>query len=200
LKEIFVTASIDLIQIAIVIYLAIGVLLATVGSAGKAISNEVKKSSNPLSCAINDQQPASASKILLLRILLTLVMILLWPILIWGVVEERRLQIKIERDCIEKSADLWFQYMGGCGSIHCLDCHHGEKVTSFIHKFNSSRSGFQCRICGKFTSLIGGGRTKANQYKERLTCDCGGTFDREKPIFCPQCKSRNLRYEMEFIT
>ncbi len=191
---------IDFIQLAIAIYLVIGILLATVGPAGKAISDEVKRASNPLMYAVNDQQPPSANKILLLRILLTLGMVLLWSILIWGVIKERRSQIEIERDRIEKSIGLWFQRMGGCGSIHCRDCQHSEKVTSFIHGIDNSHSGFQCQSCGKITSLTGGGRGKANQYKERLICDCGGKFDREKMIFCPQCKSKNLSYHMEFIT
>lgn len=191
---------IDFIQIAIASYLAIGVFLATVGPAGKVISNEVKRASNPLLYAANDQPPPSENKILLLRILLTLGMILLWSILIWGVIKERRLQVEIEKNRIEKSVGLWFQRMGGCGSIHCRDCQHSEKVTSFIHGIDSSHSGFQCQSCGKITSLTGGGRGKANQYKESLICDCGGKFDREKMIFCPQCKSKKLSYHMEFIT
>jgi len=192
--------SIGLIQIAIASYLAIGLFLATVGPAGKVISDEVKRVRNPLLYAVNDQQPPSENKILLLRILLTLGIILLWSILIWGVIKERRLQVEIERDRIEKSVGLWFQRMGGCGSIHCRDCQHSEKVTSFIHGIDSSHSGFQCQSCGKITSLTGGGRGKANQYKESLVCDCGGKFDREKMIFCPQCKSKDLSYHMEYIT
>lgn len=115
-------------------------------------------------------------------------------------IKERRSQVEIERDRLEKSVGLWFQRMGGCGSIHCRDCQHSEKVTSFIHGIDSSHSGFQCQSCGKITSLTGGGRGKANQYKESLICDCGGKFEREKMIFCPQCKSKNLSYHMEFIT
>lgn len=192
--------GIGLIPIAIAIYLTIGILLTTVGPAGKAISDEVKRIANPLSYAINGQQPPSGHKILLFHVLLALGMILLWSILIWGVFKKHRLKAELEGDRIEKSVGLWFQHMGGCGSIHCLDCLHSEKITSFIHGINSSHSGFQCQTCGKITSLTGGGRSKANQYKESLICGCGGTFDREKAIFCPQCRSRNLRYDMEFIT
>lgn len=75
------TESIDFIRISIASYLAIGVLLATVGPAGKVISDEIKRVSNPLLYAVNDQQLPSKKKILLLRILLTLGMILLWSIL-----------------------------------------------------------------------------------------------------------------------
>jgi hypothetical protein len=192
--------SIDFIRISIASYLAIGVFLATVGPAGKVISDEVKRVSNPLLYAVNDQPPPSKNKILLLRVLLTIGMILLWSILIWGVLKELKFQSEIEKDHIEKSVGLWFQRMGGCGSIHCQDCQHSEKVTSFIHGIDISHSGFQCQSCGKITSLTGGGRGKANQYKESLICDCGGKLDRDKVIFCPQCRSKNLAYFMEFIT
>lgn len=192
--------SIDFIQVSIAGYLAVGVFLASIGPAGKVISDEVKRVGNPLLYAINEQQPPSKNKILLLRILLTVGMILLWSILIWGVFKELRLQSEIERDHLEKSVGLWFQRMGGCGSIHCQDCKHSENVTSFIHGIDSSHSGFQCQSCGKITSLTGGGRGQANQYKESLICDCGGKFEREKMIFCPECNSKNLSYHMEFIT
>ncbi len=196
----FVFESIDLIQIAIASYLAIGVLLATVGPAGKAISDEVRRVSNPLTYAFNNQTPPSATKIFLLRFLLMLGMTLLWSILIWGVLKEHRLQLEIEKNRIEKSSGLWFQHMGGCGSIHCRDCQHTEKVTSFIHGIDSSYSGFQCQGCGLLTSLTGGGPGRANQYKESLECSCGGHYEREKRLFCPNCKSENLAYSMEFIT
>ena len=192
--------SIDFIQISIASYLAIGVLLATVGPAGKVISDEIKRVSNPLLYAANDQHLPSKKKILLLRVLLTIGMILLWSILIWGVIKELKFQSQIEKDHIEKSVGLWFQRMGGCGSIHCQDCQHSEKITSFIHGIDSSYSGFQCQSCGKIATLTGGGRGKANQYKESLICNCGGKLDRDKVIFCPQCRSKNLSYFMEFIT
>jgi transketolase C-terminal domain/subunit len=50
------------------------------------------------------------------------------------------------------------------------------------------------------TSLSGGGAGLANQYKESLECSCGGHYEREKRLFCPNCKSENLTYSMEFIT
>lgn len=198
--EIFVIESIDINKIAIASYIAIGILLATVGPLSKAISDEIGRVGDRQSYGINFQQQPSEKKIQLFRILMTLGVILFWPILIWGIFKERRLKAQLERDRIEKSVGLWFQHMGGCGLIYCRDCQHSEKVISFVHGINSSHSGFQCQSCGNITSLTGGGRGKANQYKESLICGCGGAFDRDKVIFCPQCKSRNLLYDMEFIT
>lgn len=182
------------------IYLMIGFLLATIGPAGKTISNEIKRVGNPLIYEFRKENPPSTLKIILLRTLLTVGMILLWPLLIWDVIKEKRLQVEIEKNRIEKSTGLWFQNMGGCGSIHCLDCQHTENVTSFIHGIDSSHSGFQCQGCGMIASLTGGGRGKANQYKEIMNCECGGKFEREMMLFCPRCKSKNLFYAMKYIT
>ena len=37
-------------------------------------------------------------------------------------------------------------------------------------------------------------------YEATLFCECGGHLDREKVLFCPECKSLNLSYDMQFIT
>ncbi len=37
-------------------------------------------------------------------------------------------------------------------------------------------------------------------YRSTLFCECGGNLDREKTLFCPNCKSTNLSYSMEYIT
>lgn len=192
----FMLEIIDLIPIVIVGYLALGILLTIFGPTEKAISDEIKRASNPLLYEFNDQQPPSKNKILLLRIFLTVGMIFLWPIFTWDIIKRRRLLVAFEREYAKKSVGLWFDRMGGAGSIHCRDCQHSEKVTSFIHYGNrSSHSGFQCQSCGKFTTL-----NDEEQRKESLICDCGGKLHRDKVIFCPQCKSENVRYALEFLT
>jgi hypothetical protein len=37
-------------------------------------------------------------------------------------------------------------------------------------------------------------------YQATLFCECGGSLDREKALFCPSCKSTNLSYSMKYIT
>ena len=39
-----------------------------------------------------------------------------------------------------------------------------------------------------------------SKYEASLFCECGGKLDREKVLFCPGCRSRNLSYDMEYIT
>ncbi len=40
----------------------------------------------------------------------------------------------------------------------------------------------------------------ANDYEQSLVCECGGVLERDKVIFCPSCKSKNLSYQMQYIT
>jgi len=37
-------------------------------------------------------------------------------------------------------------------------------------------------------------------YQDTLVCNCGGRLDKEQILFCPNCKSKNLDYEMKYIT
>ena len=38
------------------------------------------------------------------------------------------------------------------------------------------------------------------EYAASLFCDCGGELKRDQILFCPQCKSKNLKYDMRYIT
>ena len=37
-------------------------------------------------------------------------------------------------------------------------------------------------------------------YQATLFCECGGHLEREEALFCPECKSLNLSYDMLYIT
>lgn len=96
---------------------------------------------------------------------------------------------------------LYFSRMGGIGSIECLDCRYSKGVVSSFHGFDDEGSpadmviGVQCQSCGKFESL-------ENWWSRNppTLCKCGGTLERDKPLFCPKCKSKRLRYHMTLIT
>ena len=38
------------------------------------------------------------------------------------------------------------------------------------------------------------------KYNASLVCSCGGELSRDKTIICPKCKSKRLKYDMEYIT
>ena len=193
-------ASTSLVAIG-VIYILIGILLGTVGPVGKDISKEVERArGTPLTNAFYEREPPSETKLLLFRVIVTLGFILLWPFFIYGIFKERRREIELGKRLEEKSKGLWFSYMGGHGKITCKDCDHSEEMTSFTHGIDSSTSGFQCQKCGKISSIHGGGRGQANEYEQSLVCECGGSLERSKVLFCPDCKSKNLSYQMKYIT
>jgi len=192
----------NLIEIVLVIYLVIGILLATIGPAGKDITVEVDRiRGSSLLDAYLEREPPSDLKLWTFRVIITAGFVLLWPVFIFGIMKAQknaREQDQAFED--ERSQGLWFHYLGGYGSISCNVCMHNESITSFTHGRDSSTAGFQCQACGKFAAIRSGGQGKATEYKSSLICECGGKFEREKVLFCPECRSKNLSYDMEFIT
>jgi hypothetical protein len=191
------------IEISVFIYLSIGVLLGTLGPAGKQISEEVERTrGSPLTNALAERAQPSELKLGLFRVIITVGFILLWPVFIYGIVKDQRDKVASMKAFEDKHAEgLWFQYsMGGRGDLRCIDCNHSEEVTSFIHGIYESVTGFQCQTCGRFAAIESGGPGHAKGYAKALVCDCGGALDREKVVFCPSCRSKNLTYDLQVIT
>ena len=192
----------NLFEIVLVIYWVIGTLLATVGPAGKDITVEVDRiRGSSLLDAYLEREPPSELKLWIFRAFITAAFILLWPFFIFGILKAQR-KAREEHEAFEdkRSQGLWFHYLGGYGSITCNDCMHNESITSFTHGRDSSTAGFQCQECGNFAAIRSGGPGKAKKYQSSLICECGGQFNRDKVLFCPECQSKNLSYDMEFIT
>lgn len=100
----------------------------------------------------------------------------------------------------QKDDFLIFVNMTGAGTITCNDCNYEENIIAFTHGFDEndctdSNTGYQCQSCGKFQAL-----TQCDINEKKFTCECGGLLDREKPLFCPQCKSKNVIYGTKYIT
>ena len=192
----------NLFETALVIYFLVGTLLATVGPAGKDITVEVDRiRGSSLLDAYLEREPPSELKLWFFRAFITAAFILLWPFFIFCIMKAQKNakeQDKAFED--ERAQGLWFHYLGGYGSISCKDCMHSESITSFTHGRDSSTAGFQCQACGKFAAINSGGPGKAKEYQSSLICECGGKFERENVLFCPECQSKNLSYDMEFIT
>ena len=88
--------------------------------------------------------------------------------------------------------------MGGEGTISCNKCDFNQAIVSFLHGFGTnswSNTGFQCQNCGKFHEI---------EYDTENTlgklCDCGGVLSREEPLFCPNCRTTDIRYRLIRIT
>ena len=192
----------SLIEASAAVYFIVGILLGTLGPAGKDIAKDVDRArGSPLTNAYMDREAPSEAKLFLFKAVITLGFILLWPFFIYGIMKEHNKAIAINKSFDdERSQGLWFHYLGGHGIITCKDCDHSEEMTSFTHGIDSSTSGFQCQKCGKISSIHGGGHGQANEYEQSLVCECGGSLERSKVLFCPDCKSKNLSYQMKYIT
>ena len=190
-------------EIAAAAYLFVGTLLGTIGPAGKDFAREVESlRRTPLTNAVTGSEPTSELKIFLFRMLITAGFILLWPVFIPGVLREQaRFQVR-DKVFAEKSQGLSFEYnMGGHGIVTCNDCCYSKELTSFTHGRDWCNSGFQCQSCGKLTTIQSGGPGRAaNEYERSLVCGCSGVLARDKVVFCPECKSKNMSYDMEYIT
>lgn len=97
---------------------------------------------------------------------------------------------------------LFFKDIHGAGEIICIDCGFSQNMKGLLHSSPSLTTttwyrGHQCQACGKFQT-----RSSTPQQREiiDLTCECGGMIEREKPVFCPMCKSLNVEYQIRYMT
>ena len=85
--------------------------------------------------------------------------------------------------------------MGEAGIIRCLECDLEQEIVSFLHGVSWDSTGYQCQKLGKFHGI----ESERNNSR-RKRCECGGKLERYKPIFCPACKTYNVRYQQIIIT
>ena len=190
-----------MIEIGLLLYWIAGLLLGTIGPAGRSIQREVENArGTPFTNEIMGRQAPSETKLFFFKLTVTLGFSLLWPFLLRGALKSNK-----EHEYIPNQEDtayqgLKFQYMGGHGTISCNDCDFQQSQTSFIHGISTSRSGYQCQACGKLTSNTRTQNDSQETERAELVCECGGKLEREQVLFCPDCKSTNLSYSMEYIT
>ncbi|MEI6083553.1 MAG: hypothetical protein WCS70_04555 [Verrucomicrobiota bacterium] len=107
-----------------------------------------------------------------------------------------------EREIVQ--GDITFSLCGGSGSLHCKACGWADSVTCFLHglikrskdgigRKETCLYGYQCQSCGEFSE-------RKESPPESECANCGGELSRDKPLFCPKCKSRAVRYTMGYIT
>jgi hypothetical protein len=78
-----------MLEISIGIYIAIGILLVSIGPVAENISKEIYRArGTPLSNAFMEREQPSERKLLLARITITIGFILLWIVFIWGILKE----------------------------------------------------------------------------------------------------------------
>ena len=134
-------------------------------------------------------------KVALLLLIFAVVWTVVWPVLVPAFIYEHYKEYKELREIPD---GLTFSWMGGHGEVVCHDCGGRNEVTSFTHGFgedSDSTSGFQCQTCFKFTTI-----DNSDEHNTTYHCDCGGELSREALIRCPDCQSKQVEYELEYIT
>ena len=190
-----------MIEIGLLLYWIAGLLLGTIGPAGRSIQREVENArGTPFTNEIMGRQAPSETKLFFFKLTVTLGFSLLWPFLLRGALKSNKEHEHITDQEDTANQGLKFQYMGGHGTISCNNCDFQQSQTSFIHGISTSRSGYQCQACGKLTSNTRTQNDSQETERAELVCECGGKLEREQVLFCPDCKSTNLSYSMEYIT
>ncbi len=186
------------------IYLIVGLCLVVVGPAARSLSDQVSRiRGSDLANALTSREKVPDGKLLAFRLTLSIVFALLWPLILVSVLREKT-KADTERRAwkLRVESGIEFSRMGGAGAIHCSACGFEQDLVSFTHGYTDDgerccHQSCQCLSCGKFIAVHGIGEPA---HFTVTSCECGGEFSRDHVLFCPKCRSRDLRYDMHFIT
>ena len=184
-------------KIFIIIYLLLGLILSCFGSLSNFTNNEIR------STQFDESKYLNLSKTLFV-IILRAFTILLFPIYYYDYYFNKNKLVANDRNTIFKEdGKLYFHKMGGSGELQCKLCNYSEDIISFTHGYRPLPSrgrfgttGYQCKNCGKFHTI------DSNEGESDIinNCECGGRLQRDKPLFCPKCKSQNVGYRLRYLT
>ncbi|MDR0834657.1 MAG: hypothetical protein LBN93_10840 [Candidatus Symbiothrix sp.] len=115
--------------------------------------------------------------------------------------EKQQRKRDIEKENQKRDNSLYYSRMGGAGKITCKECGYSKDTVSFVHGSYDAVIGYQCQSCGKFHEI----ESHSKEYHKinivhPLVCECGGKLSCDNPLFCPQCKSKNLAYKCNYRT
>jgi hypothetical protein len=185
-------------------YCIIGCGIVMVGPVRWEIEREVAKTrGSPLANAITGREQVSEGRLLAFRVTVSLGGALMWPVALISVLREQAREAEEQNKWAQRvAAGLEYLRMGGAGEIDCRDCGFHQEITSFMHGYAADGepccdAGRQCLSCGKFQTVHGEGDPARYSVTR---CQCGGQLSRDHVLFCPECRSKNLRYRMRAMT
>ncbi|MBN2662834.1 MAG: hypothetical protein JXR68_04220 [Bacteroidales bacterium] len=195
----------------ITIYLILSLLLNIIGPLSKKINSEFKKIDNQMLSeqVLKGPKKNIKAKFIRAKIILRLLTIIFFPLFIIVLLiskkqenkqikKQEQQKINLTNKDWTKLKGLFFTSISGFGEIECNDCAYSEKIFAFTHSGNSSKTGYQCQDCGNFQKVF---FLKNNKMEKLPECEnCGGTLARDKILFCPNCKSNNLAYRLNYMT
>lgn len=87
----------------------------------------------------------------------------------------------------------------GFGSVRCAECGLQAEVVTLVSGFQPrpwAAASVQCERCGKIERIAEARLGEAEAWRTlEQRCDCGGARARDRILFCPSCRSTDLRYE-----
>jgi len=186
----------------LIIYLSIGVFMNIIGPLAKKVNDDIKSvKKHSAEDLLIEKYPVPLWKKILYEIIWRLLIILFYPLL-YLIICIDYFQIKNQKKApVELYKDdnlLYFDKMGGWGVVYCNNCNYNQEIISFQHGTGPNswnNSGFQCQKCGKFHEI----ECDMSNSNGKL-CECGGILSNKLYLFCPICKTANIRYMMRYIS
>ena len=168
----------------------------------------------------NKANKGRSTKDTILKILALIVAIPLLPLLLplyfyklYRTKKEKKIWEKENGYIDGKKVYLVWQDISGAGTLTCNDCGEKMDVIGFTHGNYSCKMGVQCQKCGHIFTEYNKSE-KYHQFSPRtedvLCPQCGNLCigkeeyilsNRSKGfLFCTKCRSKNLKYDMSYIT
>jgi len=86
--------------------------------------------------------------------------------------------------------------MGGAGILRCNNCDFKQDIVSFcMGQTPGAILDSNVKIVVKFMKIEYDTETSLGRL-----CDCGGVLSREEPLFCPNCRTNDIRYCISYMT
>lgn len=181
-----------------IFYLSIGIISNFIGPLAKRVNNITKGTRSTTISKLLKKPKVKKREDLFIEVVLRILTILFFPI-IYIIIAIEFCWLYYPRPWLRKILNdhrLYYWRMGGSGTIRCLECDFEQNIISFLHGVDDwNRIGYQCQKCGKFQVI-----ENDLHIPEVKKCECGGNIDREKPIFCPKCKTNHVAYDLKYIT
>ena len=124
--------------------------------------------------------------------------ILAWPIFIASFLWQHYFDKPNDHDVDYSVPDgLTFQCISGVGELVCGNCGIRTPMVSFEHGAPGQwcNSGYQCQSCFRLHTI-----KNDDKLEELPKCGCGGGLSRDATIRCPVCRSKEVGFDLEYIT
>jgi len=192
----------------IIIYFSIGLIIRSIGPLSKKLNHDFMHNSCNKYFKKGfykfHSEEIKLTQFILEEILISTIFLIFWPLFTLMFIPNYYYRIKTKREFLQrfenaKDKHLYLESstssdVVGKGRIICNECNYQEEIVVSEQGRDLNIGviftlGFQCQKCGRFQAII----TLFN-ILTRSRCGCGGTLSRTKKVFCPNCKSYNIKY------